>query len=102
MKGRFNLWVQEQPETREVTLNSGKAANWVVLTEMPLAKALMDLAHSNVNLESTGIAKDAMKLIAQYDTYAVLKGTIPSVPGPPATGSATPDAGATSQARVGR
>ena len=54
------------------------------------------------NLESTGIAKDAMKLIAQYDTYAVLKGTIPSVPGPAATGSATPDAGASSQARVGR
>lgn len=79
-KGRFNMWVQEQPETREVTLNSGKTANWVVLSEAPLAKALMDLAHSYTNLETTAIAKDAMKLIAEYDSYAVLKGSIPAVP----------------------
>jgi hypothetical protein len=92
-KGRFNLWVQEQPETREVTVNSGKTANWVVLSEMPLAKSLMDLAHSGVSLESTGIAKDAIKLIAQYDTYAVLKGTIPSIPGITAAAKLASDAG---------
>ena len=101
-KGNFNMWVQEQPETREVTLNSGKTSNWVVLSEMPLAKALMDLAHSGVSIESTGIAKDAMKLIAQYDTYAVLKGTIPSIPGTSASTKPAADAGpATSQVHAG-
>jgi hypothetical protein len=93
-KGNFNMWVQEQPETREVTLNSGKTANWVVLTEMPLAKALMDLAHSGVSLESTGIAKDAMKLIAQYDTFAVLRGNVPSIPGSAEARGGPGDAGA--------
>lgn len=80
-KGNFNLWVQEQPETREVTLNSGSTANWVVLEEASLAKALMDLAHSGGGIEGTAMAKDAMKMIAEYQTYAELKGEIPPVPG---------------------
>lgn len=92
-KGNFNLWVQEQPETREVTLNSGASANWVVLEEASLAKALMDLAHSGGGIEGTAMAKDAMKMIAEYQTYAELKGELPSVPGAAPSG-ASPDAGA--------
>lgn len=96
-KGNFNLWVQEQPETREITLNSGSTANWVVLEEASLAKALMDLAHSGGGIEGTAMAKDAMKMIAEYQTYAELKGEIPPVPGAAPTG-ASPDAGATPSA----
>lgn len=88
-RGRWDLWVQEQPETREVTLNSGSTQNWVVLEEMGLAKALMDLAHSGGGIEGTARAKDAMKMIAEYQTYAELKGEIPAVPG-----AAPVDAGA--------
>ena len=80
-RGRWDLWVQEQPETREVTLNSGSTQNWVVLEEMSIAKALMDLAHSGGGIEGTARAKDAMKMIAEYQTYAELKGEIPAVPG---------------------
>ena len=88
-RGRWDLWVQEQPETREITLNSGSTQNWVVLEEMSLAKALMDLAHSGGGIEGTARAKDAMKMIAEYQTYAELKGEIPAVPG-----AAPVDAGA--------
>lgn len=83
-KGNFNLWVQEQPETREVTLNSGSTANWVVLEEASLAKTLWDLAHSGGGIEGRAMAKDAMKMIAKYETYAERKGAIPPVPGAPA------------------
>lgn len=96
-KGNFNLWVQEQPETREITLNSGSTANWVVLEEASLAKALMDLAHSGGGIEGTAMAKDAMKMIAEYQTYAELKGEIPPVPGS-APVAATTDAGSTPSA----
>jgi hypothetical protein len=92
-RGRFDLWVQEQPETREVTLNSGTTGNWVVLTEMPLAKALMSLAHSGASVESTGIAKDAMRDIAGYVPYSVLKGNVPAIPGTTAA-AGSPTAGA--------
>lgn len=88
--GRFDLWVQEEPETQEVTLKSGGTANWVVIDEMPLAKALMDLAHSGVSVESTAIAKDAMKLIASYAPYSVLKGDIPTPTGAAASAGAKP------------
>jgi len=80
-KGSFNLWVQEQPETREITLNSGSTANWVVLEEASLAKTLMNLARSGGGIEGRAMAKDAMKMIAKYVTYAELKGVIPPVPG---------------------
>lgn len=80
-RGRFEMWVQEQPNTHEVTLNSGATANWVVLEEAPLAKNLMAIAKSSVDIESTAMAKDAMKMIAEYQTYAELKGEIPPVPG---------------------
>ena len=40
-EGTFNLWVQEQPTTREVTLNSGDTEQWVVLEEAVLAKDLI-------------------------------------------------------------
>lgn len=90
-RGRFDMWVQEQPKTHEVTLNSGATANWVALEEAPLAKTLMGLAKSGGGIESTAMAKDVMKMIAQYETYAERKGDIPPVPGaPPAT---APDAG---------
>jgi hypothetical protein len=91
-RGRWDLWVQEQPETREVTLNSGSTQNWVVLEEMALAKALMDLAHSGGGIEGTARAKDAMKMIAEYQTYAELKGEIPAVPGAPPMDAGTPAA----------
>ena len=79
--GNFNLWVQEQPETREVTLSSGSTAHWVVLEEAPLAKTLMDLARSGGGIETKAMAVDAMKMIAKYATYAELKGVIPPIPG---------------------
>lgn len=80
-RGRFDMWVQEQPKTHEVTLNSGATANWVELEEAPLAKTLMGLAKSGGGIEATAMAKDAMKMIAQYETYAERKGEIPPVPG---------------------
>jgi hypothetical protein len=67
-KGAFNLWVQEQPEPREVTLNSGATEQWVVLEEAELAKTLMDLAHAG-GVEATAMAKNAMTLIAGYEPY---------------------------------
>lgn len=92
-RGRFDMWVQEQPKTHEVTLNSGATANWVELEEAPLAKTLMGLAKSGGGIEATAMAKDAMKMIAQYETYAERKGEIPPVPGTTPT-PAAPDAGA--------
>jgi len=76
-KGAFDLWVQEQPEAEEVTTNSGAIQHWILLEEMPLAKALMDLAHSRVSVESTATAKDAMVMIAEYQSYAERKGELP-------------------------
>jgi hypothetical protein len=107
--GAFNLWVQEQPEAEEVTTNSGATQHWVALDEMPLAKALMDLAHSGVSVESTARAQDAMGMIAEYKPYAERKGTLPTVPDDTGSqrgdaapvGSATQSTTATSTARVG-
>jgi hypothetical protein len=79
-KGAFDLWVQEQPETREVTVNSGATEQWVVLEEATLAKMLMDLAHSGGGIEATALAKNAMGLIATYQTYAERKGEPPALP----------------------
>jgi predicted small lipoprotein YifL len=78
-KGAFNLWVQEQPEPREVTLNSGNTQQWVVLEEAELAKTLMDLAHAG-GVEATAMAKNAMKLIAVYEPYTERKGELPTLP----------------------
>lgn len=98
-RGRFDMWVQEQPETHEVTLNSGATANWVELEEAPLAKTLMGLAKSGGGIESTAMAKDAMKMIARYEPYAERKGEIPPVPGTsPIT--TTADAGTSTTAVV--
>jgi hypothetical protein len=91
-KGAFNLWVQEQPEPREVTLNSGNTQQWVVLEEAELAKTLMDLAHAG-GVEATAMAKNAMKLIAVYEPYAERKGELPTLPDAPvATAAPTPSA----------
>ena len=96
--GAFDLWVQEQPEAEEVTTNSGATQHWVALDEMPLAKALMDLAHSGVSVESTARAKDAMTMIAEYKTYAERKGTLPTIPGDAApTSSAVTTSSVSSQ-----
>lgn len=95
-RGHFDMWVQEQPKTHEVDLNSGATANWVVLEEAPLAKNLMGLAKSGVGIESTAMAKDAMKMITEYETYAERNGEIPSVPGTMA--ATAPDAGASTPA----
>ncbi len=92
--GAFNMWVQEQPETREVTTNSGGAEQWVVLEEAVLAKDLMDLAHSGSGLEATALARNAIGVIAEYVSYAERKGQPPPVPSPP---SALPDAASTGQ-----
>ncbi|MFO0675336.1 MAG: hypothetical protein U0169_02300 [Polyangiaceae bacterium] len=81
-RGRFDLWVQEQPETREVSLNSGSTSNWVVVEEMSLAKTLMDLAHSGGGLEARALAKNAIAMIATYSTYAERKGELPTIPSP--------------------
>jgi hypothetical protein len=94
-KGRFDLWVQEQPVTREVTLNSGATEQWVVLEEAELAKTLMDLGHSGGGIEATAMAKNAMKLIAEYMPYTERKGelpTLPDAPVPTAMAAATPSA----------
>jgi hypothetical protein len=80
-KGSFNMWVQEQPETQEVTVNSGDTQQWVVLEEATLAKQLWDLAHEGSGLESTALAKNAMGTIARYNSYAERKGTLPVLPG---------------------
>jgi hypothetical protein len=89
-KGAFNLWVQEQPEPREVTLNSGNTQQWVVLEEAELAKTLMDLAHAG-GVEATAMAKNAMKLIAVYEPYTERKGELPTLPDAPvATASVVP------------
>jgi hypothetical protein len=81
-KGAFNLWVQEQPEPREVTLNSGNTQEWVVLEEAELAKTLMDLAHAG-GVEATAMAKNAMTLIASYEPYTERKGDLPTLPDAP-------------------
>lgn len=88
-RGRFDMWVQEQPKTHEVALNSGATANWVVLEESPLAKQLMGIAKSGVGIESTAMAKDAMKMIAEYETYSERNGETPSVPGTTAAAAAS-------------
>jgi hypothetical protein len=91
-KGAFNLWVQEQPEPREVTLNSGATEQWVVLEEAELAKTLMDLAHAG-GVEATAMAKNAMTLIAGYEPYSERKGELPTLPDAPvAAPSALPAA----------
>jgi hypothetical protein len=82
-KGAFSMWVQEQPETREVTVNSGATQQWVVLEEATLAQTLMDLAHSGAGIEGTALAKNAMQLIAKYEPYAERKGELPTLPAPP-------------------
>jgi hypothetical protein len=87
-KGAFNLWVQEQPEPREVTLNSGNTQQWVVLEEAELAKTLMDLAHAG-GVEATAMAKNAMKLIAEYQPYSERKGEPPTLPDAPGSATAT-------------
>lgn len=92
--GGFSLWVQEQPETREIQLNSGSFAHWVVLEEATLAKALMTLARSGGGIESMGMAKDVMATFARYRTYAERKGETLAVPGadPAPAASATASA----------
>lgn len=90
-RGGFNMWVQEQPETREVTVNSGATQQWIVLEEVTLAKMLMDLAHSGGGIEGTALAKNAMGLIATYHPYAERKGELPALPSAtPPQSSATP------------
>lgn len=80
-RGRFDMWVAEQPETREVTLNSGATANWVVLEEEPLARLFHALGRARgAGIESTAMARDAMAMIATYQTYAELKGETPQLP----------------------
>ena len=99
-KGAFNLWVQEQPEPREVTVNSGATQQWVVLEEATLAKMLLDLAKSNSGVEGTAMAKNAIALIAKYQSYAERKGELPTLPGmvtdagprPPASAAPSPPA----------
>jgi hypothetical protein len=80
-KGNFNMWVQEQPETREVTVTSGDVQQWIVLEEAVLAKAFMDLAHSGGGIEAKAMAKDTMSTIAEYVPYSELKGELPPLPG---------------------
>jgi hypothetical protein len=89
-KGAFNLWVQEQPETREVTVNSGATQQWVVLEEATLAKMLLDLAKSSSGVEGTAMAKNAMALIARYEPYAERKGELPTLPSSPVDAGNTP------------
>jgi hypothetical protein len=80
--------VQEQPETREVTVNSGPTQQWVVLEEATLAKMLMDLAHTGGGIEGTALAKNAMALIAKYRPYSERKGELPTVRGAPSSATA--------------
>ena len=80
-RGRFDMWVQEQPDTEEVTLNSSATANWVVLEEAPLARVMFALGKSRGGgIEGIAMAKDAMAMIATYQTYAELKGVPPALP----------------------
>ena len=89
-KGHFDMWVQEQPEPREVTLNSGATEQWVVLEEAELAKTLMDLGHSGGGVEATAMAKNAMKMIAVYEPYTERKGELPTLPDSPASTAPVP------------
>jgi len=100
-KGAFNMWVQEQPTTREVTVNSGATQQWVVLEEATLAKILMDLAHSGGGIEATALAKNAMGLFATYVPYAEKKGDPPALPSEaPAAASGAAVAAASPPARA--
>jgi hypothetical protein len=89
--GAFNMWVQENPDLREVKLNSGGTAKWVVLQEAVLAKDLMDLAHSGMGLEASAIAQNAIRLIANYRPYTELQGTLPTLPGAPSASVSSPE-----------
>ncbi len=87
-KGAFHMWVQEQPDTREVTVNSGATQQWVVLEEATLATMLMELAHSGGGVEATASAKNIMGLIATFVPYTEKKGELPVLPGVAPTPSA--------------
>lgn len=90
-KGGFSLWVQEQPELREVTVKSGDTEKWVELEENDLGKDFSDLAKT-YGLEAEGTAKDLMKEIANFVPYSELKGQY-SDAGPSAVATAaTPTA----------
>ena len=93
--GAFTLWVQEQPETQEIELKSGRSAEWVVLTESVLGKTLLDLAKSyGAGVEGQAMARDAMGLIADFVTYAELKGMLAPLPdaGAPLADAGSPSA----------
>lgn len=108
--GAFSLWVQEQPETRDVAVNSGGDQQWVVLEESDLASDLYDLAHAS-GIEAQGMAKDLMDEIARFVPYSELKGEYPdasapasaeagTAPPPATTGVATVDPEAKAKARA--
>ena len=91
-KGAFHMWVQEQPDTREVTVNSGATQQWVVLEEATLATMLMELAHAGGGVEATASAKNIMGLIATFVPYTEKKGQLPALPGAPPASSASSSA----------
>ncbi len=95
-KGNFSLWVQEQPEPREVTVNSGAKEQWVVLEEATLAQMLLDLGHSKSGVEAKAMAKNAMALIAKYKPYAERKGETPAWPPGSSVDGGAPAAAGTS------
>jgi hypothetical protein len=82
--GAYHLWVQEKPDTLDVTTKSGESHSFIILNEMRLAQTLLDLAHAGPGLEGTALAKNAMSMIASYETYGERKEDpeFPTVPAP--------------------
>jgi hypothetical protein len=96
--GGFTLWVQELPEVRDVTVNSGESEKWVELEESELGKDIVDLAHT-YGIEAEALAKDLMVEIARFVPYSELKGDYPDASAPVAvTGTAISTATTTSTA----
>ena len=95
--GAFTMWVQEQPDLREVTVNSGETQKWAELEESDMAKDFADLARG-YGIEAEGTAKDLMTEIARFVPYAELQGDFPDAGTAGPTGVRPPPVGASGAA----